>query len=221
MNTALFWSTVSRLGEAQILLPAALALCCWLALRHDARPLARRWLGWIAVAAGVTTVTKLAFIGWGIGNARLDFTGISGHAMFAAAVYPPLFRLMAAARPAAWQRAAWAAGAALALLIAGSRVMVGAHSWSEVAAGVLVGGLVSGSALWMARMRHPAVPWWMPALVGAWLVVTPAQAPASTTHDMVTRLALTLSGRPAPYTRADLLRGTPPRTQLLGAVAAP
>src|SRR5205814_1610038 len=80
-----------------------------------------------------------------------------------------------------------------ALLIAVSRVMVGAHSVSEVAAGLLVGGMVSGSALWVARMREAAVPLWLPACVALWLTLTPAHAPASTTHDMVTRLALSLS----------------------------
>ena len=34
-------------------------------------------------------------IGWGIGWAPLDFTGFSGHAMFAAALMPLLLRLAA------------------------------------------------------------------------------------------------------------------------------
>jgi membrane-associated phospholipid phosphatase len=173
-----------------------------------------RWLGWTAVAAFVTTITKLAFLGWGIGSAELDFTGISGHSMFASAVYPPLLYLIASSRSATSQRVAWLAGFVLALVIGVSRVVVGAHSWSEVIAGLAIGGAVSVSTLWMARKNHPSVPVWVPLGVATWLMLTPAHAPASTTHDMVTRLALKLSGRITPHTRAELHRrwlqsGTP------------
>jgi membrane-associated phospholipid phosphatase len=200
-----FWHLVTRLGEAQILLPAALMLCWWLARRAEARPLVQRWLQGVALAALVTTATKVAFMGWGIGSAALNFTGISGHAMFAAAIYPPLLYLVAGTHGAAWQRAGWLAGCGVALLIGVSRVMVGAHSASEVAAGLLVGGTVSASALWMAQARQASMPLWLPACVAVWLALTPVHAPASTTHDMVTRLALTLSGRQQPHTRWEML----------------
>ena len=199
-----FWLFVTRLGEAQILLPAALGLCLWLAHRDDTRPVVVRWLAWTGIAAAVTTVTKVAFLGWGIGNATLNFTGISGHTMFAAAVYPPLFYLTASSRSASSRRLLWLAGFALAVLIGISRVKVGAHSWSEVTIGVAIGGAVSASTLWMARMTHPRVPLWLPVGVAAWLTMMPMHAPASTTHDMVTRLALKLSGRQAPHTRYEL-----------------
>ena len=211
LHESLFWQLVSRLGEAQILLPAALALCWWMARRPELRPLAQRWLVLVAAAAALTTLTKLAFIGWGIGSAALDFTGISGHVMFAAAIYPPLFYLVAAARTPARRRAAWLAGWALVLLIGVSRVVVQAHSWSEVIAGLVVGGAASAGALWVMRARHAAVPWWLPAGVAVWLVLTPTQAPASTTHDLVTRLALGLSGHSQPYTREQLLARRGPR----------
>jgi len=217
-----FWHLVTRLGEAQILLPAALVLCWWLARRAEARPLVQRWLQGVALAALVTTATKVAFMGWGIGSAAFNFTGISGHAMFAAAIYPPLLYLVAGTRSPDWQRAGWLAGYGVALLIAVSRVMVGAHSVSEVAAGLLVGGMASASALWVARMREAAVPLWLPACVAVWLTLTPAHAPASTTHDMVTRLALSLSGRHQPHTRWEMLhayrlqqRAVPPASPAL------
>ncbi|HEY0858568.1 MAG TPA: phosphatase PAP2 family protein, partial [Albitalea sp.] len=194
------WLLVTRLGEAQIMLPAALALCWWLARRAEARPLVQRWLALLALAAAVTTITKVAFLGWGIGSAALNFTGISGHAMFSAAVYPPLLYLIAVRRSPLWRRGAWLAGCALALVIGVSRVVVGAHSGSEVIAGLVLGGAASASALWMTQQRHAPVPWWLPAGVAAWLLITPVQAPASVTHDMVTRLALTLSGRTQPHT---------------------
>jgi membrane-associated phospholipid phosphatase len=207
-----FWTLISRFGEAQILLPIALGLCLWLARRPEARPVVVRWLAWMSAAAFVTTVTKVAFMGWGIGSATLEFTGISGHAMFSAAVYPPLLFLTASR----WRRGAWLAGFAFALLIGVSRGMIEAHSWSEVLAGLAAGSMVSVSTLWMARSRHARVPLWMPLGIAAWLAITPVHAPASTTHDMVTRLALKLSGRTMPHTREELHR-MPTRSSDAGA----
>jgi membrane-associated phospholipid phosphatase len=201
-----FWQFITRLGEAQILLPVALALSWWVARRSEARPVVQRWLALVAIAALLTTVTKVAFLGWGVGSGALNFTGLSGHAMFAAAVYPPLLYFTAASRSTHWRRAAWLAGYAIALLVAVSRVMVEAHSWSEVVSGFCVGAAASGSALVMARMRHPSVSLWWPAGIAFWLAIMPMHAPASVTHDRVTRLALTLSGRQEPHTRFEMLR---------------
>ena len=66
------WPVVTRLGEAQILLPAALALCAWMAFRPSARPLVAWWLALLTLATLVTTLTKVAFLGWGLGSAALD-----------------------------------------------------------------------------------------------------------------------------------------------------
>jgi membrane-associated phospholipid phosphatase len=204
----LFWYGISRLGEALILLPAALALSAWLAQRARGQRMAAQWLTLVAVAALLTTATKVAFIGWGIGSATFNFTGISGHAMFAAAVYPLLLRTLASTSPIYWHRASVMLGYLLALLIGISRVKIGAHSWSEVFSGWLVGGAASGVALWLARVPRSTPPRWLLAGVLAWFVAMPLGAPASPTHGWVTSLALAMSGRSEPYTRRDLYRGT-------------
>ena len=46
-------------------------------------------------ASLVVLVSKLAFLGWGIGSARLNFTGFSGHTMLSAAVWPVALWLVA------------------------------------------------------------------------------------------------------------------------------
>ena len=198
------WELVTRLGEAQILVPAALVAALAMLRERAARPRVLRWLGALALAIIVTTLTKIAFLGWGVGSARLDFTGISGHAMFAAAVYPVLAHgLVANLRGSV---GAWGMvfGWALAALIGVSRVAVGAHSWSEVVAGWLVGGAATLGVL--ARdARRSIPPAWAVVLV-AWLLAMPAGGPPSQTHSLVIRLSLALSGRDAPFTRADLKR---------------
>jgi membrane-associated phospholipid phosphatase len=206
-DTLAAWQLFTRLGEAQLMLPAA-ALVVWLLLREPTesghRQLVLRWLLRGAAAAAVTTASKLAFIGWGLGSAALDFTGVSGHTTFATAVYPLLLAaLVPAARPLARQAGALA-GLALALAVGLSRLMVDAHSVSEVLAGVLVGGWAGSLAFRLGALRRQ---WgrWLAPLIGLWLVATPLVAPPSQSHAWVTRLALALSGHAAPHTR-QLLR---------------
>ena len=110
-----FWHLVTRLGESGIVLPVAITAAIWLLVDSREPRSAWFWLVPLGVAASITTVTKLAFLGWGIGSATFNFTGISGHAMFSAAIYPVLLRILLrkaprpwpAARPAAAARSGW------------------------------------------------------------------------------------------------------------------
>ena len=208
MATIALWSVVTRLGEAQILLPATLMTAAWFVWRDRSPRLAALWLGGISVATLVTTASKVAFLGYGWGWPALDFTGVSGHSMFAAAIYPltgvAISRALAGLQAPRWCGLGLAAGVALAILVGMSRVAVEAHSWSEVVAGLLVGGtvtLVAARAERSPPMRHSL---WLPMVVCAWLGSALPNAPPSPTHGWVTQLSLALSGRAEPYTRADL-----------------
>ncbi len=193
-----WWNAFTRLGEAQILLPALALTAAWLGASAGTRPLARAWLLATAAVAVATTASKVAFIGWEKGYAPFDYSAVSGHAMFAAAILPLLGGLVAGPRS---RRVAVVAGYGLALLIAVSRVKIGAHSLVEVLLGAALGGAASALVLWRARWPPVRMPAWMPAALAAWLLLMAAVAPPSRTHDAVTRLALHLSGRPAPYTK--------------------
>jgi membrane-associated phospholipid phosphatase len=205
-NPVTIWHLITRLGEVQHLLPAAL-WACWVLWRADAsRLLAVRWLQGLAVAALITTASKIAFIGWGVGSVALNFTGFSGHAMFSAAIYPLLAATLASGLPDRGQKLAVLLGCALVLAIGVSRVMVGAHSGSEVVAGLLLGGSVSALALAQAGLPRLRLNFYAPLLVAAWFVLSPLQAPHLPTHSLVTQLALQLSGHPKPHTRTEMLR---------------
>lgn len=205
-----FWHLLTRLGEMQILLPAAALALVSLFWRPDARRLARFWVLFLLGSTLVTTASKVAFIGWGIGIPAIDFTGFSGHAMFAAAVYPLLFTTLASHAPRGAQRLALAGGFALALLVGISRIEVGAHSWSEVIAGLLLGSAVSIAALAQASLPRAVIGRLVPVLVAVWLLIMPIHAPETLSHSLVTRLSLTLSGKMAPHTRHDMLRDQRP-----------
>ena len=79
------WSLLSSLGGLGITVPLAVAVALWLALAH-CRRLAALWLLLLGVLASVVVLTKLAFLGWGIGIEAWAMAGISGHAARAAAV---------------------------------------------------------------------------------------------------------------------------------------
>ena len=205
----LFWHYVTRLGEMGILMPLAFIAVGWLALGAGRGGAALRWMAALAGAGLVTTLSKLAFIGWGYGSATLDFTGFSGHSLCAAGTLPMLAWTALMHRSPRTQRAGVAAGFALAALIAYSRLPVHAHSPSEALSGFALGCAVSAASLrgLLAPWRPaPAVPVWLPVLTLAGLSLQPVYAPPLQTHEMVTALALRLSGHARPYTREDLHR---------------
>ena len=202
----LLWHVITRLGEAQLLLPAMVAILLWLVLRHGAWRLVIVWTLCTGVAATLTTISKIAFIGYGLGYAPWNFTGLSGHAMFAAAILPVLARLAEGSLPEAWHGRGLIAGVLLAALVAASRVPVQAHTWSEVLGGFMLGLAASGATLYLAHAPRLRTSLRLLAGLAMALALGVAQAPPSRTHDLVTRLSLKLSGRPLPYTRHQMLR---------------
>lgn len=211
---AAFWYWITRFGELGIVLPLAIGVAIWMLVAARSTQPALAWLVPLGAAAFLTTVSKIAFIGFGIGLPSINFTGFSGHSMFAAAIYPVLAYAIAnrraATRGRTGQRWIWfavALGYALALLIAQSRVMIRAHSYSEVVLGWALGAAASAAALWWLRHTpsHLRARWIGAGILG-WLVVMPLQAAPSRSHDLVTRIALTIADRERPYTRADMQR---------------
>lgn len=194
------WWTVTHLGSSSLLLPACLLLM-W-GLRRNGQTRALQWLVLtLGAAVGLTLVSKIAFYGWGIGIASWDFTGVSGHTLLATALLPLLLRGL----PTVGLWGAWA-GAGLAAAVGISRVVVQAHSPSEVLVAWLLGGAVAVTVLRIlgtVRLRHPAL------IVAPLLLLGSLHTPAATylpSHSWEVRFALWLSGQPKPFTRAQLHR---------------
>lgn len=199
------WPILTRLGEVQILLPVAAITSIALFLRVQTRGLARAWALLIGGATAITTATKLAFIGWGLGWAAINFTGVSGHTMFATAIFPILALTLDRAGTPRSQRIAFGLGLAIAAVVGVSRIEVGAHSLSEVIAGWLLGGAVSAMTLAISKRKDVFVHPLLSMLFIAWIAATPSQLQASNTHSLVTRLALAVSGHEKPFQRHDLM----------------
>jgi hypothetical protein len=100
-----------------------------------------------------------------------------------------------------------AAAAAVVGLVAVSRVALATHSTSEVLSGCAVGALAAAVTIRSINRAggvrlSPA--WLAPAL--AWMLLTFPAPPVIASHEWITGLAMTLSGRDRPYVRADLHR---------------
>lgn len=205
------WQTITHFGAAGLLAPLAalIALGLWLGGQHRAL-----WAWLVALSAGSALVltTKIAFMGWGIGSASLNFTGISGHATLATAIIPMALAMLLSPTHRRSRLVGLVLGLLVGALVSWSRVRVGAHSVSEVVAGFALGTAISLVAI---RVLHPprsAAPRWAAALGFVLLLafhpVLPAAVP---THTWEERLALALSGRDTPYSRHMLHRAAPVR----------
>ena len=201
------WQGFTWLGDSGLLLPAAFLIMLWLLVARRTWPGALLWAGVFGCGSAIVLVSKLAFMGWGIGSARFDFTGFSGHTTLSASVWPVALWLMASRWGHAPRVALACAGWFLALTIGLSRLVLQAHSISEVLAGYVLGTAVSATFLAVQHRRpHPRL-WWPAVLLSLalpLLVLRPG-APAPTQH-LLERIAMRLAGTDRVFTRDDLQR---------------
>ena len=197
----IWWSHLSSLGGLNVTALLAVGVAAWLAAARCWR-LALVWCLLFCGAMLVAAASQVAFIGWGIGIRSLAFTGFSGHATRAAAVFPvALFLLTERGSP--WRRrGAAAAGCLLAVAVALARIQVGAHSASEAVSGCVLGLAAAGVFLARARAAQDRSP--RPLLLGllAATILLPRADPAYS-HQWLTAVALKLSGRDRVYLRND------------------
>ncbi len=199
------WQIVTHLGSASLLIPTVIITVAglWQCQQKAAVGL---WLLALTLAILICLATKIAFIGWGLGIASLNFTGISGHTLFATAVLPVLFHWLITWRPLRFRFAGAGLGLLLAVAVGVSRVVLGAHSQSEVVSGWLVGLVVSGVAVHALHERLKPPRFALMALAVLMFVFDTTTATYLPTHYYETRLALFLSRHDKPYTRHELMR---------------
>ncbi|WP_296948872.1 phosphatase PAP2 family protein [uncultured Massilia sp.] len=194
-----WWTHLSALGGLNVTALLALAVAAWLAGARCWR-LARAWCLLFGAAMLVAAASQMAFMGWGIGIEALSFTGFSGHAARAAAVFPVALFLLLERQARALRRSAVAAGVLLGAAVAVARVEVGAHSASEALAGCLLG--LAAAAVFIARARKARDCSPQPLLLGvlAATLLLPFADPINA-HQWLTAATLKLSGRDRIYLR--------------------
>ena len=195
------WYSITRLGGAGLTLPLALTIALWLALGYTWR-LAAGWLAILAAAIGIVALTKIAFLGWGVGVREWDFTGVSGHAMLSTAVYPVGLFLTLLPRRASIRVLGVALGMAAGIAVGLSRVVLDAHSPSEAISGCIIGALAAVLFVWWAWDARPGKLSAVPVAVSLLMLAVALHDVRVPTQRWITHVALHLSGRDHPYVRA-------------------
>lgn len=201
-----FWQVITWFGDSGFLLPAALWIAVWLGIRSATRPTALLWILLFGFGCTLIAGSKIAFLGWGIGNATLNFTGFSGHTALSTSVWPVACWLTASR----WEHRARVTAASLGLLFAVliglSRLALYAHSKSEVVAGFGLGLAVSGCFLWQQHWRpHPRLNWTLVLISLATPMIFLRPGTAAPAQDLLEVIAIRLAGIDRPFTRDDLL----------------
>ncbi len=194
------WLAVTSLGHLSVTAPLFGAVAAWLAMSGSRRR-ALAWCLLFGSAMLIVIASKMAFIGWGVGSKEWEFTGFSGHAARAAAVFPVLAFCLTRGRAAPLRMVGMGGAILLAALVAVSRVMIGTHSWAEVIFGAMLGAAVTLVFVLAAR----ALPAWRPSplLVGVTLgamLLQPGSGSISA-HQVMTGVTLNLSGHDREYLR--------------------
>ncbi len=210
-----YWRAFTWLGDSGLLIPASLLIVLLLAWSRETRFAALLWCIVFGAGSMAILVSKLAFMGWGIGSPRLNFTGFSGHTAISTSVWPVLLWLAAAQWTKRWPQSlsparglqlAAVLGWALGLGIGISRLALYAHSVSEVVGGFVLGFAVSATFLALVRNRPlPHFPWpvAVAGLVLPLFILRPG-TPAPT-QDLLEVIAMRMAGTTQPYTREQLL----------------
>lgn len=198
----LSWITITKLGDTNVMLPAAALCVVWLVCGQAWR-MALWWCLLFTAGLALVAATKIAFVGWGIGIQSLDFTGFSGHAMRAAAVMPVLlYFLLQKAAPLA-RTAGVVLGILFGVIIGVSRLAVHAHSVSEAVSGCVLGAMIALGFLWISRpLPKPVIHRWLIVLSLTPLMLAPMAEPAPTER-WLEGIALYLSGHDKPFVRSD------------------
>jgi len=198
-----YWQFITHLGSASLLLPffGVALLELWVSHQKSAIYL---WIVALSIGVIVTLISKILFLGWGIGVASLNFTGISGHAFLATSIIPIVFYSFSGGLQEKAKNIGFWIGLILSLLVGISRIVLGMHSLSEVVFGWVLGLTVcvfALSAIKYYEQRYSYLHLATMVLLVAVGSTTPNYLP---THDLEIKLALTLSGHEKAFTR-DIL----------------
>ncbi|KAF3999900.1 phosphatase PAP2 family protein [Glaciimonas immobilis] len=204
-----YWNDFTHYGGSTVMLSGAIVVTLWL-IAGRAWKMALWWCVLFGSGLTLVLVTKLAFVGWGVGIRALDFTGISGHAMRAMAVMPVMLYLVLQKAPRRWRMAGVLVGIGFGIMIGISRLVVHAHSNSEMISGCILGAIVSIGFIAIAeRCAPPTVNRWLIA-ISLMAVFSTSYAKSAPTQRWLTSMALYVAGHERPYIRSTW-KMAPPR----------
>lgn len=190
------WHDLTSAGDSALLLPLLGWMFVWLVIPRSSRAEGWRWLIAVVACAGIVSASKLLFMAWGVGLPGLDYTGFSGHSALSALVWPSMAALLARRGSAALQKTAVGLGVLLALGIAISRVLLKAHSISEVVLGCALGLALAGWFLLSRAVTPKPSPRALALLAGMAILLTLAfYGRVFPSQHVLKQVALAISGR--------------------------
>jgi membrane-associated phospholipid phosphatase len=129
---------VTDLGDSTLLIPASALVVAYLLYLRATKSVAL-WVVTLGLCAALTVAAKIGLTACGAGVPLLDLRSPSGHTSLSTTFYM-CSALMISADKGRWTRLSLLSGTvALIAAIAVSRVMLHAHTFSEVATGFLIG----------------------------------------------------------------------------------
>lgn len=201
------WRTLTYFGDSMLLIPTAVIIALILPWKSDNRRTVWYWLLAFGLAGLLVSLSKILFLGFGIGSARFNFTGFSGHSAMSATLWPVMLWLVSGRWPALLRLLAIGVGYLIPLMVGFSRLVIHAHSASEVATGLLLGFTLS-SAFLLSQRRTALKGFSWPQVGAAFLVplLLMGHGRVATTQQFLERFSADLAGLEKPFTRADLFR---------------
>jgi len=199
------WHFLTFFGDSMLLLPCAAIVFIILLLSPTSRKPTWHWMLLFGGVGAVVCVSKLAFMGWGIGSRHWDFTGFSGHSALSASIWPVLLWLLCGRFSSPVRRTAVIVGYLLAAVVGYSRLVIHAHSTSEVITGLALGFIVSSTFLMLQRgTQPPRLSYRKIAVTLALPLVLINSGTAAPTQGLLERIAVTIAPVEKPFVRADL-----------------
>lgn len=201
------WRTLTYFGDSMLLIPTAVIIALVLPWKSDNRRTVWYWLLAFGLAGLLVSISKIMFLGFGIGSARYNFTGFSGHSAMSATLWPVMMWLISGRWPTFWRALTIGIGYLIPLMVGLSRLMIHAHSVSEVLAGLMLGFTLS-SAFLLSQRRTALKGFSVVQVAVAFLIplLLMGHGRVATTQQFLERFSADLAGLEKPFTRADLFR---------------
>lgn len=194
-------------GDSMLLIPTAIIMALLLHWKSDDKRTAWYWVLAFCAAGAVVSLSKIAFLGFGIGSARFNFTGFSGHSAMSATLWPVMLWLLSGRLSNFWRGLALVVGYLIPLMVGISRLVLNYHSTSEVICGLILGFTLSTAFLVSQRRIRPhgfsPVQLCIALLLPLLLI---GHGRIATTQQFLLRLSVQIAGIDHAWTREELLK---------------
>lgn len=200
------WQTLTYFGDSMLLLPCAVVITIFLYFKTQDIITTVRWLVCFMGAGLIVSISKILFLGFFIGSIKWNFTGFSGHTTMSAVFWPIGLWIFSKGYRGLWCKLMLAIGYLLPITIGYSRLVLHAHSPSEVMGGMLLGLTIS--TLFIVSQYHVV---FQPVRAVDFIPITLITifilhyGHPATTQQFLAKVSAQLAGIKQPYSRQQLL----------------